>query len=150
MSEPATPPTTPPVALTKNTAVQLSIATLIGVAVAIGGGAFWASEKLAQLTDASERIEMLEDQVKALEAGRGGQVDSRDIAAMRDGLTRLEQAMTVTRCREEEIKDILDSLVTVVDQVSIIIQTGSADQVNTRARPQIGSLMRRLENWKCN
>jgi molecular chaperone GrpE (heat shock protein) len=138
-----------PAPLTKNTAVQLSIATLFGVAVAIVGASFWASEKLSALDDAGSRISALENKVENLEAQLQAKASADTVARLAADMSDASRSMDVSRCREQELRDILDNLVSAVDQLTVIIQTGGGEVANTRAMPILNSLHRRLEEWKC-
>jgi len=138
-----------PAPLTKNTAVQLSIATLFGVVVAIVGASFWASEKLSALENAGARISALEARVETLTAQLGAKADADAVATLAANISDAARSMDVSRCREQELRDILDNLVSAVDQLTVIIQTGGGEVANTRAMPILNSLHRRLEEWKC-
>lgn len=130
-----------PTALSKETAITLSIGTIISVGAAVISGALWVQSLVNDLQSYKEEIGKIEL--------RTGIIENEVSQSINSSLVSLERAIVTSRCREDELKDILDDVVSTVDTLSIIIETGGGDAAYRRSVPQLRSLIRRLENWKC-
>lgn len=128
-----------PTELSKETAVTLSLGTIAVVGAAVISGVIWGNNKLHDLNELADDIAAQSSTLSTLQA---------KIEIQTQTLAEMQTSITVSRCREEEVKRVIGRTVDTMNQLAIIMER-TPQFAESRARPQFNGIRQELADWKC-
>lgn len=128
-----------PTELSKETALTLSLGTIAAVGAVVIGGVVWGNNKLHELD------QLREDSARQTSALNSLQ---NTIASQTQTIAGLQSSITVSRCREEEVKRVIARTVDTMNQLAVIMEQ-TPQFAASRAQPQFDGIRQELLNWKC-
>lgn len=116
--------------LSKETAFTLSLGTIAAVGAAVIGGVIWGNNKLHDLEQLVDDIKAQNTTLTSLQA---------TIETQSQSLADMQALITVSRCREEEVKRMIARTVDTMNQLAVIMEENPGAAVR-RAQPQFDGI----------
>lgn len=127
-----------PTEISKETALTLSLGTITAVGAVVISGVVWGNNKLHELDQLSEDIATQTATLTSLQT---------TIATQTQTMAELQASITVSRCREEEVKRVIARTVDTMNQLAVIMEQTPQFAVS-RAQPQFDGIRQELSDWK--